>query len=477
MRKLGLTLLLSLLVGFPALGANFNVQTNANNTFSPANLTIEEGDSVTFTNTGGFHNVVADDSSFRCANGCDGQGGNGSPSSSAWSFTLTFNDAGTIGYNCEVHVGLGMTGTIVVEAAGGGETTPGNLKFSDNTVSANEGSGTKIITVERSQGDDGAVSVSYATSNGSAVAGQDYTATSGTLNWADGDGGDKTFSVPILDDSTDESNETINLALSNPTGGATLGSPSTATLTILDDDDPPPADPGTLSFTSDTYNTQEDGGDATITVERLDGSSGIVGVDYATSDGSATEGSDYTQVSGSLSWSDGESGSKSFTVPILDDFIEEGSENLNLMLSNPTGSADLGTSAATLTIADDDSDIPPCVSDIETLCLHDDRFQIEVQWQSPPTFEGLRPANVSELGTSDSGIFYFNNPNNLEFLLKILDACPLNDRFWVFFAATTDVEFVVTVTDTEANVVKQYNNELGNPADAVTDTSAFATCP
>lgn len=91
------------------------VTANPNNTFSPANLTINAGDSVTFTNNGGNHNVTADDGSFRCANGCDGQGGNGNPSTNAWSFTLTFNDPGNVPYNCETHVGLGMRGTIVVQ--------------------------------------------------------------------------------------------------------------------------------------------------------------------------------------------------------------------------------------------------------------------------------------------------------------------------------------------------------------------------
>jgi plastocyanin len=86
--------------------------------FSPSTLTINKGDSVTFTYGGGFlpHNVRADDDSFRCAKGCDGSGGNGNPSSSAFSFTLTFNNAGSVGYYCEIHggPGVGMHGTITV---------------------------------------------------------------------------------------------------------------------------------------------------------------------------------------------------------------------------------------------------------------------------------------------------------------------------------------------------------------------------
>jgi hypothetical protein len=62
-------------------------------------------------------------------------------------------------------------------------------------------------------------------------------------------------------------------------------------------------------------------------------------------------------------------------------------------------------------------------------------------------------------------------------LIKVLNGCPVNDSYWVFFAATTNVEFVVTVVDTQSGRAKQYLNPLDHVANAVTDTSAFATCP
>ena len=90
------------------------------NQFSPQTITIDPGDSVTFINKGGFHNAVADDSSFRCAQGCDGVGnGNGGASSSLWIASITLTKPGRVGYFCEVHgaPGEGMFGTIIVTGA------------------------------------------------------------------------------------------------------------------------------------------------------------------------------------------------------------------------------------------------------------------------------------------------------------------------------------------------------------------------
>jgi len=98
-----------------------NVGQNGQLQFSPQTLTIDPGDSVTFINKGGFHNAVADDGSFRCARGCDGDGngGNGGASSTLWIASVTFTKPGTIGYFCEVHgaPGQGMFGTIIVTGA------------------------------------------------------------------------------------------------------------------------------------------------------------------------------------------------------------------------------------------------------------------------------------------------------------------------------------------------------------------------
>ena len=100
----------------------------------------------------------------------------------------------------------------------------------------------------RTGGSSGAVSVSFATSNGTATASGDYTAVSQTVSFANGDTANKTISIPIINDTTAEANETVNLTLSNPTGGA-IGSPNPAVLTITDNDAPAPA-PLTITTSS-----------------------------------------------------------------------------------------------------------------------------------------------------------------------------------------------------------------------------------
>ena len=121
-----------------------------NRHFEPPTLTINVGDTVTFINdpaNPGFHNVESDTGSvtqFRCANGCDGDGGNGDPDSNLWSATVTFPTAGSVPYLCEVHGipgGGGMYGTITVVGNGTPvlDLSPGAL-----TGAADEGASTVV---------------------------------------------------------------------------------------------------------------------------------------------------------------------------------------------------------------------------------------------------------------------------------------------------------------------------------------------
>jgi hypothetical protein len=158
----------------------------------------------------------------------------------------------------------------------------------------------------------------------------------------------RTFPVSIVNDTLDEANETIDLGLSNPQGGATLGAQSVSTLTLTDNDAA-----GTVQFKVATQSVSELDSSVTILVTRSGGTASGVEVDYATSDGSASSGFDYTAASGTLSFGANEM-SKSFTIALLDDGSAEGNETVNLRLSNPTGNALLGASATSVLFLVDD---------------------------------------------------------------------------------------------------------------------------
>lgn len=118
---------------------------------------------------------------------------------------------------------------------------------------------------------------------------------------------------------------------------------------------------------------------------------------------------------------------------------------------------------------------PGCIPDGRTLCLNDNRFRVQVEWSRPPQFD--QPGLVQNVKQDDTGFFFFLDPDNTEFLIKVLDGCSFNDHFWVFYGATTNVEYTLTVTDTQTNLSQRFFNPLGQPADAIVDTQAFATCP
>ena len=236
---------------------------------------------------------------------------------------------------------------------------PGSLEFTAAAFTVTENGGQATVTVNRTGGSFGAVTLQYATvAGGSATAGTDYTSVSGTLNWGDGDVAVKSFTIPIKDNAVKAPNKTVNLAVSSPTNGATLGSPANAVLTIVDDET---FQPGTLAFTASAYSVNEGAGQATISVSRTGGNSGAVSVNFSTADGTANVIADYGEVIGTLSWADGDTATKTFVVPIVNDSVDEADETVLLTLSKPGGGATIGSAgSAVLTIVDDD--LPPKVS-------------------------------------------------------------------------------------------------------------------
>ena len=222
-----------------------------------------------------------------------------------------------------------------------------SVSFSASSFTFSEAGGAQVITVRLSNAYNSTVTVRYATSNGTATAGSDYTATSGTLTFAPGETS-KTFSIPIINDVLVEPSETIQLTLSAPVS-ATLGTQRTATINITDNDVP------TVSFSQTSKSASESTTSASFTVTLSSASTKSVTVRYAlASGGPATSGVDFTLPAGTLTFAPGEV-SKTIAFTIANDTQDENDETLKIALSAPSNATLGSVSVATYTIVDNDA--------------------------------------------------------------------------------------------------------------------------
>lgn len=125
-----------------------------------------------------------------------------------------------------------------------------------------------------------------------------------------------------------------------------------------------------------------------------------------------------------------------------------------------------------------------CLPSDTVLCLDDQpgdrRFAISMDYatsQGGGRSGAAEATGLEGLGIRQGGIFSFFDRRNPEVLVKVLDGCAFNDRYWVFAAATTDVGYTMTVVDTVTNRSRLYSNEDGNVATTLLDSSTFAICP
>ncbi|MDQ6891268.1 MAG: SMP-30/gluconolactonase/LRE family protein [Acidobacteriota bacterium] len=114
-----------------------------------------------------------------------------------------------------------------------------------------------------------------------------------------------------------------------------------------------------------------------------------------------------------------------------------------------------------------------CVPNATTLCLSDSRYQVRARWI---TSDGASGAGQVIPLTGDTGGFWFFSPSNLELVVKVLNGCGVNSRYWTFAGGLTDVNVILTVTDTQTGTVQTYTNPQGQPFEPIQDTKSFATC-
>jgi nucleotide-binding universal stress UspA family protein len=115
-----------------------------------------------------------------------------------------------------------------------------------------------------------------------------------------------------------------------------------------------------------------------------------------------------------------------------------------------------------------------CENTDEAICLSDGRFRVTVTWETAEGVPGT--GKVADLRSDGSGLFWFFNSKNWEVLVKVLNACEINDRFWVFSAASTNLEYTLKVEDLLADTSVEYTNTQGQAAPAINDTDALSTC-
>ncbi|GAB4071348.1 pre-peptidase C-terminal domain-containing protein [Ancylobacter sonchi] len=284
----------------------------------------------------------------------------------ATSGTISVGIKGDTLYEANETLSLVLSAPTDATLSGGGSTlsATGTIKNNDaapvasisnaTVTEGNSGSVTLTYTVSLSAASGAATTIAYATANGLATAGSDFTAKSGTLTIAAG-ATSGTISVTVAGDTLYEADETLSLVLSSPSGATFTGGASTLSAigTIANDDVAPVA-----SIAAATL-AEGNSGSATMsfTVTLSAASGRATTISYATADGTAKAGADYTATSGTLTIAAGAT-SGVITVPVIGDTVYESNESFSLVLSAPDGASLSGggpTLAAAGTITNDDA--------------------------------------------------------------------------------------------------------------------------
>jgi len=231
----------------------------------------------------------------------------------------------------------------------------GSARFSSQAYGALEDVGNVIIPVRRVGGSRGVLTVNYSTANLTATAGQDYTAVSGVLIFAEGET-EKTISIPVATDALDEPEEFVRLALNSAADPEIVGSPGAALLSIHDNDTPLK-----INFEAQQVKEGDDGStQRTFTFRLSAATSRAVAADYATFAGTALAGSDFEAASGRLVFTPGTT-EQTVNVRIIGDRFDEADERFAIGLQN-LSNAEHG-SIQQVTILDDDATPTISVSD------------------------------------------------------------------------------------------------------------------
>jgi uncharacterized delta-60 repeat protein len=228
------------------------------------------------------------------------------------------------------------------------DSVAGALEFTQPAYTVWENGGPNLVLkVRRSGGTQGPVQVNYAVAGGTGVSGVDYQPFGGTLAFTNGEAGDISIPLTVINNQEAVGDRFLNVWLGTPWGGGTWGTNAATQVQIIEDDT-------ALEFARTRIYCAESQGAQPIEVRRLGRLDRTVSVTCFTTNGTAQAGVDYVQTQGTLAFAPGET-NHVFLVPIIEDRVSESDLTVNLALTNVTGGAFLTTnSTAVLTILDDD---------------------------------------------------------------------------------------------------------------------------
>ncbi|WP_199247638.1 S-layer family protein [[Phormidium] sp. ETS-05] len=252
---------------------------------------------------------------------------------------------------------IGTQNTATLNITDDDTANPGTVSFDAPTVSVNENLPLAVVSINRTGGTDGAVSLQVNLRDGTATAGLDYVNSPSpqVVTFADGDAEPKPVSIPILDDDLVEGNETISVELTGVSGGVTAGVVSSLILQIVDNDVTPVL-PGTLEFSAPTFSSIEGKPTAEITVNRTGGSDGAISANLVFTEGTAKAGVSFNASPIPVIFADGDATAKRVRIPIFDDAVVEDLPTFNVALADVTGGATVGAqSNAAVQIANNDA--------------------------------------------------------------------------------------------------------------------------
>jgi uncharacterized delta-60 repeat protein len=291
---------------------------------------------------------------------------------------------------------------------------PGQLFFAATNYVAGSGDGNATLTVLRTNGTSGTVSVTYSTQPGTALPGVNYNSVSNTVTFNDGDTV-KTFAVPLINYPNPQGPVSFSVLLSNPTGGAGLIAPTNATVTINN------TNVG-VAFVLATNTVSEKAGTVSLFVSRLGSTSGAASVNYASSNGTAVAGINFIAVSGVLTFNSGEN-LKVISVPLIYDPQVTGSLLFTVGLTS-TNPGVVVVSPQTTTVVEQDADAGLSFTNANFSVLKNAGYAvITVVCSNPGVEPVVLNSNTVPLsvhyatadGTATAGIDYITTSGTLDF--------------------------------------------------------------